>query len=284
MSETVTDPMLAGLDTDLNAQLQEELKHLQIPVQPTNAEHIGTATEPGAEPKPGETATDTNPKGPGADTGNQPPPPPHVNEPPPPGPTVDDPAKRKRNAVRYAKMNDLTMSTVLSMVKNIAREKLIADNDELANLVDAWEDFLMENQDFKIPGYVQLIIANAVIYGIKAFGADLMNLATGAKPKAESAPKPERPQAQENGNQPPPPQGPQPAVTIIRTPEPQPQRSNNTPGEIVKYEDVKPHLHKCALPGCDKQIPKARKFCGKSHSTMWQNYTLRGVAIDPEKI
>lgn len=265
-----SDPMLAGLDADLNAKLQEELKHLEIPVQPTNAAGIG-------ETPPGETA---------GEKPNEPTPP--GTEPPPAGSGPDDPAKRKRNAVRYAKMNDITMSTVLSMVKNIQASQLRADNDELANLVDAWEDFLLENQDFKIPGYVQLIIANAVIYGIKAFGPDLMNFATGGKKKeAETTQQqPQRPQPTQQGNPPPPPAPAQPEVQIIRTAEgseSRPQRSRET--EIVPYVEVpNKAANICQLPGCDKEVKRKRKFCCHRHSTMWNNYKLRGIPIDEKKI
>jgi hypothetical protein len=278
-STTVNDPMLNGLDAELSATLQKELQHLEIPVQQTNAAGTGDA------PKAGETATanpelkDTTTQGPGATT--QPPPPPGAPEAAPAG--ADDPAKRKRNAVRYAKMNDLTVSSLLAFVKKLPREKFAADNDELASLVDAWEDFLMENTDFKVPGYVQLLIANVVIFGIKGFGQDLMNFA--GFNKAEEAPQQEpqqRPQPQPVNEAPPPPRQPEPQVTIHRTPDTQPQRQPNA--EVVKYVEVKSGPHKCQLPGCNVMLKGKKKFCGHKHSTMWNNYKLRGIAIDADKI
>lgn len=273
--------MLDGMDADLAANLQKELEHLQIPVQATNAQNVGTTATPAdgtaATEQPGATPTETTTPG---------------SAPPPPGPDApplqDDPAKRKRNAVRYAKMNDLTASSVISMLKKIPREKIQADNDELASLIDAWEDFLLENTEFKLPGWVQLAMANLIIYGIKGFGQELMNMAGGfmggkkAEP-AEPAPQ-QRPAPAPDGNPPPTQQAPPPEVTIIRTAEPQGNTPQRSTAEVVPYVMVKKGAHKCELPGCNKQVPAKKKFCGHSHSTMWNNHIKRGIPIDPAKI
>ena len=267
--------MLTGMDAGLEAALKKELEHLDIPVQTTNATQTTNTAQPGEQTTTSATEPVTEPK-----PGEAPPPPPGPEQPP----LADDPAKRKRAAVRYAKMNDLTVSSLLSFIKKLPREKFAADNDELASLVDAWEDFLMENTDFKIPGYMQLVIANVVIFGIKGFGQDLMNFAGFAKP-AEAPPQEpqQRPQPPQAENQAPAqPRPPEPMVTIHRTPDAQPQRQPNA--EIVPYVEVKSGPHKCALPGCNNMVKGKKKFCGHKHSTMWNNYKLRGIAIDPEKI
>ena len=280
----MADSMLEGMDADLAATLQKELEHLQIPVQATNAQNIGSTTSPADGSQP---ASET-PNAAAAQSeapNSAPPPPPGIEQPP----QQDDPAKRKRNAVRYAKMNDLTASSVIALVKKIPREKIQADNDELASLIDAWEDFMLENTDFKLPGWVQLAMANLIIYGIKGFGQDIMNMAGGfmggSKKQPEQAQPQQRPAPGPDGNPPPPPQqAAAPEVTIIRTAEPQvnaPQRSN---AEIVPYEMVKKGPHKCALPGCNVQVPAKKKFCSHKHSTMWNNHIKRGIPIDTAKI
>lgn len=264
--------MLNGMDATLEATLKKELEHLDIPVQATNATQ--TNTPPTATGEPTEpTATEPKP-------GEQPPPPTGPEAPP----VSDDPAKRKRAAVRYAKMNDLTVSSLLAFIKKMPRDKFAADNDELQSLVDAWEDFLLENTDFKIPGYMQLVIANVVIFGIKGFGQDLMNMAGFAKaPEAATQQEPQqRPQPPQPGNAPPPPPSPEPQVTLHRVPDPQPQRQHTA--EVVPYVEIKSAPHKCALPGCNVVVKGKKKFCGHKHSTMWNNYKLRGIAIDPDKI
>lgn len=276
------DPMLAGLDGEAAAAVQKELEHLAIPVQSTAAENPATG-EPSA---PGSNAEQPTPETPP----NGPPPPP-VNSDPNGTNAAREHEKRVRAAVRYAKMNDLTASTVIGMIKNISSSHFRANNEELKSLVDAWEDFLLENQDFKIPGYVQLIIANVTIYAIRAFGADIMRMATGGKKdegaKDVSPQQPPPPSAQGNPVPTAPPRPPDPVIQYASASNPPAVRQNSQPS----YEDAKivsevahPGLHKCALPDCQKRIPLKKKFCGKSHSTMWLNFTKRGIPIDPNKV
>jgi hypothetical protein len=157
--------------------------------------------------------------------------------------------ERRKNAERLAKTGDMIVALVGYIKFDVAPEKIKAKPSEIDEITDSIKDCLESyGSDFKMPGWLKLVIALALVYGFKIF------LIVREKRAEEEAKRQAEARRFEEENQ---------GQTAHE------RFKNNFTKETEP--EVKMLTHKCALPTCKKQIPLSRKYCCKSHSATHTN-------------
>lgn len=132
-----------------------------------------------------------------------------------------------------------------------------ANDKEFKELQEAWAEELKNHPDFKMPSWVALLVTHLAIYAYK--------IGLAIKAKKELQKTQEAVEQWQQHNQTAENAAPQTQYTPEPTPPPAPTPVYNS-GKLT---------HKCAMPGCDKQIDLKKKYCSSSHRSKHQNQIRR---------